>query len=156
MRVFLDTNVLASALGTRGLCADVLRLVLAEHDLIIAEPVIEELRTVLRRKLAVPAAAIREVESFLRSYHVEPQPGELPQLPLRDHPDLVIIASALAAKAEFFLTGDRELLEVGQKPEALRIMSPRDFWNFTKATLKTQSLRRVWLYKRNAKIRRPI
>ena len=28
MRVFLDTNVLACALGTRGLCADVLQLVI--------------------------------------------------------------------------------------------------------------------------------
>lgn len=29
MRVFLDTNVLVSALATRGLCADVLRIVVA-------------------------------------------------------------------------------------------------------------------------------
>ena len=32
MRVFLDTNVQVSAFATRGLCADVLRLVLAEHE----------------------------------------------------------------------------------------------------------------------------
>ena len=42
MRVFLDTNVLASAFGTRGLCADVLRLIMAEHELITGEVVVEE------------------------------------------------------------------------------------------------------------------
>ena len=31
MKVFLDTNVLASAAATRGLCADVLREVFASH-----------------------------------------------------------------------------------------------------------------------------
>jgi hypothetical protein len=35
MKVMLDTNVLASAVATRGLCADVLRAVLAEHELVI-------------------------------------------------------------------------------------------------------------------------
>ena len=38
MRVFLDTNVLVSAFATRGLCADVLRHVLADHQLAASEP----------------------------------------------------------------------------------------------------------------------
>jgi len=32
VRVFFDTNVLVSAFATRGLSADLLRLVLTEHD----------------------------------------------------------------------------------------------------------------------------
>lgn len=40
MRVFLDTNVLVSAFATRGLCADLMRHVLAEHDLITGEVII--------------------------------------------------------------------------------------------------------------------
>lgn len=129
MKVFLDTNVLASALGTRGLCADVLRLILAEQDLVVGEVVIEELRGVLRRKFAVPVETIERVESFLHAYHVEPKPDELPNLPLHDHGDLVIVASALAAKAEILLTGDREMLDLKKKPESLRILSPREFWD---------------------------
>ena len=42
MKVVLDTNVLASAAATRGLCADVLREVLAEHELVICKQVIDE------------------------------------------------------------------------------------------------------------------
>ena len=54
MRVFLDTNVLASAFGTRGLCADVLQIILGEHDLVTGEVVIEELRRVLLKKFGMP------------------------------------------------------------------------------------------------------
>lgn len=128
MRVFPDTNVLASAFGTRGLCADVLRLILAEHELMTGELVIEELRGVLRRKFRVPAETVKEIESFLRSYHVEPKPLELPKLMLGDHNDLVVVASALKSEAEILVTGDQEILNLDE-PQGLRILSPREFWN---------------------------
>jgi predicted nucleic acid-binding protein len=47
VRVCLDTNVLVAAFATRGLCADVLRTVLAEHDLVVGEVILAELRRVL-------------------------------------------------------------------------------------------------------------
>jgi len=37
VKVFLDTNVLVSALATRGLCADLLRKVLTEHELLVGK-----------------------------------------------------------------------------------------------------------------------
>ena len=129
MRVFPDTNVLASAFGTRGLCADVLRLILGEHELVTGELVIEELRRVLTRKFGVPAQTVREIESFLRSYHVEPKPRELPNLKLSDRNDLVVVGSALKSQAEIMITGDQEILDLEGKPEGLRILSPREFWN---------------------------
>ena len=46
MRVFLDTNVLASAAATRGLCADVLREVLTSHELLTSAQVLSELKRV--------------------------------------------------------------------------------------------------------------
>ena len=47
MRVFFDTNVLVSAFLARGLCADLLRLVLSEHTLVCSELVLAELSAVL-------------------------------------------------------------------------------------------------------------
>lgn len=128
MRVFPDTNVLASAFGTRGLCADVLRLILGEHEPVTGELVIEELRGVLRRKFGVPAETVKEIESFLRSYHVEAKPRELPNLKLGNHNDLVVVGSALNSEAEILVTGDQEMLDLDEKPKGLRIFSPRDFW----------------------------
>lgn len=128
MRVFLDTNVLASAFGTRGLCADVLRLILAEHELVTGEVAIKELRRVLRRKFGVPADSVREIESFLREYHVEPKPRHLPGLKLSEPNDQLIVGSALKAKAEILVTADQEMLDLEEKPAGLRIVSPREFW----------------------------
>lgn len=72
MRVFADTNVLASAFGTLGLCADAVLLILREHRLVTGEVVPDELRGVRRRKFGLPAKAVTEIESILRGYHVQP------------------------------------------------------------------------------------
>jgi uncharacterized protein len=134
VKVFLDTNVLASAFGTRGLCADVFRLILVEHELMTAEVVIEELCRVLDRKFTVPSGIVRDIENFLRGYHVEPRPRRLLALDLRERADTIVITSALNAGAETLITGDREMLVLKQKPEGLRVLSPRDFWNLATGT----------------------
>ena len=134
MRVFLDTNVLASAFGTRGLCADVLRLILGEHELVTGEVVIEELRRVLSRKFGVPADTVKEIESLLRGYHVEPKPSRLPDLELSEPGDLLVVGSAVSARAEFVITGDHEMLALKKKPEGVRIVSPREFWKLATRT----------------------
>ena len=51
MKIFLDTNVLASALTSRGLCADLFEVVLQSHELVTSEVVLKELKRVLREKL---------------------------------------------------------------------------------------------------------
>ncbi len=136
MKVFPDTNVLASAFGTRGLCADVLRIILGEHELVTGEVVLEELRGVLRRKFGVPAETVKEIESFLRGYHVEPEPRQVSKLTLSDQNDLLVVGSALNAKAEILITGDQEILDLNEKPEGLRIVNPRELWNLTASKKK--------------------
>jgi len=128
VRVFLDTNVLVSAFATRGLCADLLRHVLAEHELITGEVLIAELRRVLRDRIKVPAAAIAAVEELLRDQIVVPKPAQPYPLPIRDTDDRWILASAVAGKADVLVTGDSDLLEMASRAP-LTIVAPRDFWN---------------------------
>ena len=59
MRVFLGINVLVGALATRGVCADVLRVVLAEHTLVTSEVVLRELIRALRTRIKLPARSLR-------------------------------------------------------------------------------------------------
>lgn len=129
MRIFLDTNVLASALATRGLCADVLQVIIEDYELVTGEIVIEELRGALRRKFGARADRLKEVDSFLRRFHVEPKPRQLPELDLSERNDLIVVASAINAKAEILITGDREMLVLKKKPKGLRIINPREFFN---------------------------
>ena len=66
MKVFADTNVLVAAFATRGLCADILRTVLAEHELVVSATVLEELGRALDGKLRLPESMIRDIIAFLR------------------------------------------------------------------------------------------
>ncbi len=128
MRVFLDTNVLVSAYTTRGLCADVLRLVLKEHELLTAEVVLSEFHRILQNKMRVPPDAVQEIVAYLRQYPVEPKPERVGEVAVRDADDAWVLASALRAGAEVLVTGDRDLLDVAAQVEKLRIMDPRGFW----------------------------
>ena len=132
MKVFLDTNVLVSAFATRGLCADVLRLVLSSHELVVGEGVLEELETVLREKLTLPDSALDDLLGFLREHRVIERPEEIIVEVDSDPADAWILASALAAKADYLVTGDRDLLELSSKVD-LEIVTPRTFWQRLRA-----------------------
>lgn len=127
MRVFLDTNVLVSAFATRGLCADLFRHVLAEHELLVGEVVLDEFGSVLRKKLKLPIATIDEIGSFLRQYEVIPKPAVPSDIPVRDPDDRWILASAIAGNAEVLVYGDQDLLVVADEAPFL-IVDPRAFW----------------------------
>jgi putative PIN family toxin of toxin-antitoxin system len=127
VRVFLDTNVLVSALTTRGLCADVLRVVLAEHDLTLGEVVLDELRRVLTERFRVPHQRVREAETYLRTFEVVARPTRPADVRVRDGSDRWVLASALAGRADALVTGDADLLTVGDW-QTIRVLSPRAFW----------------------------
>lgn len=133
MRVCLDTNVLVAAVATRGLAADVVRLILAEHDLLIPEVVLGELRRVLTNKFKLPAARITEIEAFLREHEVIPKPTRLLEIDVRDRSDAWVLASAIAGRADVLVTGDQDLLVLGSKAP-VRVLDPRGFWTLARRT----------------------
>lgn len=127
MRVFLDTNVLVSALATRGLCAELYERLLMEHEVVIGEPVVAEVLDVMRRKFKASDELLAKVETELRLLEIVPAQPVAPKLPIKDREDPWIIACALAGKADCFITGDAELLGLG-KVKKLLIFSPRTCW----------------------------
>ncbi|MBI1954954.1 MAG: putative toxin-antitoxin system toxin component, PIN family [Acidobacteria bacterium] len=131
MRVFLDANVLVAAFATRGLCADVVRDVLAAHELLVGEVVLAELERALTRRLRLPATTVEAILQFLREHEVVPKPKEPASLPVRDPADRWILASALAARADVLVTGDRDLLDLAASVP-LRILDPRAFWELAR------------------------
>ena len=131
MRVFLDTNVLAAAFTTRGLCADVVRYVLAEHQLIAGDVILEELRDVLANRFKLPAATTKDILDLLRSQEVIAKPKKPASIPIRDPDDAWVLASAIDGRCDVLVTGDRDLLDIADAAP-LPILSPRGFWEFVR------------------------
>jgi putative PIN family toxin of toxin-antitoxin system len=132
VRVFLDTNVLVAAFATRGLCADLLRAVLAEHELLSSATVVEELTRTLAEKIRVPEATVREIAALLRAAAAFPDTAVgPPPVAVRDPDDAVILSEAVALRADVLVTGDKDLLEAGEVP-GIRILDARGFWQLVR------------------------
>ena len=128
MRVFLDTNILISAIlfpGSR--VADFLRVAIERHTMVLSSFVLEELYEVFGQKFA---ENILDLEEFLNdfAYDLIHTPrnidsGKYPEI--RDIDDLPIIASAILGDCDFLVTGDKDVLSV--RLERPRILSPAEF-----------------------------
>lgn len=127
MKVFLDTNVLIAAFAARGLCADVFRLAATDHELLIGAPVLVEMRRILETKLRMPPAARNEVLQVLRRFTQAPAAAAPLPLGIGDPDDEWVVACAVAAQADIFVTGDKALLAV-RRVRGMPVISPREFW----------------------------
>jgi putative PIN family toxin of toxin-antitoxin system len=131
VRVCLDTNVLVAAVATRGLAADVVRLVLAEHERLVPEVVLLELQRVLATKLKLPKARIAEYVTFLGEHEVIAKPARLLDVQVRDRADAGVLASAVAGHADVLVTGDQDLLVLGIHVP-VPVLDPRGFWTLAR------------------------
>ena len=95
MRIFLDTNVFASAAATRGLCADALREAFASHELVISEYLIKELVRTLKNKFNLPSDIIEEFILLLHQDTIDAATAHPPPIQLKDKSDIPILGSAL-------------------------------------------------------------
>ena len=127
MRVFLDANVLLSAFFGRGLCAELFDMLLeSEHRILIGEPVAREFVRIPRDKFKVPDDDLALALEVLRRQHLVPA-AELELTDIPDPDDIPILASALAAQAELFITADRALLAL-ETVQGLPLRDPREAW----------------------------
>lgn len=127
MRIFLDTNVLVSAYASRGICADLLRFILSEHELVTGEVVLDELRRVLGDRFGATGDQLDAIESALRSETIAPRPAAPSALPVHDFADRWVLASAIEAGVDLLVTGDKDLLEIAHL-SLIPIVDPRGCW----------------------------
>lgn len=127
MKVFLDTNVLVSAYAARGICADLVRFILAEHELITGAVNLDELRRVLRERFHASPEQVAAIEAELRAETVVARPSAPASVQIRD-PDRWVLASALDAGADLLVTGDKDLLDIARQVPIL-IVDPRGCWD---------------------------
>ncbi len=132
-RICLDSNVLVAAFASRGLCADLLRLALAEHELVIPAVVVAEVRRGLPSKVRDSPDGLAAVEAVFERCEIVPEgPGPSP-VEVRDPDDERVIAGAVSGGCEFLVTGDLDLLSVAER-SPIPILSPRGFMTLARGS----------------------
>ena len=130
MRVVLDTNVVFSALLWQGAAHQFLRAVRANSQvqLFSSVPLIEELADVLTRKESTRRLALLNLTNDVvlndyvtALYLVEPAVIAATSI---DPDDDVVLATALAARADLIVSGDRKHLLVLHDFQGIPILSP--------------------------------
>lgn len=128
MRLVLDTNVVFSALLWRGKPYRLLEAVGQRTDarLFSSPALLEELADVLARPMAAQRLALIGItaNAVLADYRTVVEmvePAIVPRV-VRDADDDQVIAAALAARADFIVSGDDDLLAIGSY-QGIRILT---------------------------------
>ena len=98
-----------------------------DHVLVTCGAVLTELERVLLEKLRLPPQVVAEFLGLIGEQAELAEVQEAPPLAIADADDVPIVACALGAKVELFVTGDKALLELASI-EGLPIVSPREAW----------------------------
>jgi putative PIN family toxin of toxin-antitoxin system len=133
VRVFLDTNVIFSGLySSRGAPAAILeRFIEGRISVVISQQVLEELVRTIKEKLPEGLPALRklltggppEIQADPSSEQIEKLTGKL------QFADAAILAAAINARVDYFITGDSHFLENADiaKECGLKIVTPAQF-----------------------------
>ncbi|MEI6147756.1 MAG: putative toxin-antitoxin system toxin component, PIN family [bacterium] len=127
MRVILDANVLIAAVAGRGLCESLMELCLEDHDIVISQALIDEVRRKLVKKIKLADAVAVEFCSLLRDNSMMTDPAFVPAGACRDPKDLYLLGLSDSAAVDFLITGDKDLIDVGRYGRTM-IVTPRQFW----------------------------
>jgi len=127
MRVVFDTNIYISALIFPGSLAEqaIHRILEGKDELFISRAILDEVLGVLARKFSRDREALERVALWLSEIARWVTPGKRIRV-FRDEGDNRILECAVEAGAEAIVTGDREILELGEF-EGIRILSLRKY-----------------------------
>src|SRR5260370_26258982 len=129
LRVVLYTNVLVSGWAYRGSVPGRIVSVWRQGglDVVLSRYILDEMSRVLPRlkRIGLSAGEIRDlVDSFMfLADMVEPDGGR--DESLRDAADQQVLGTLLASRADYLITGDKELLALAEK---YPIVTPAMFW----------------------------
>ena len=126
MRVLLDTNVVVSAVLFGGVPQQCLRRGLAgDFELVTATGLLDELEHVLLDRFGLPREAVAFIRGDLELAAEVVAPTRVEAVS-RDAGDDLVLAAAREGRADYVVTGDRDLLDLGRYG-SVAILTPRAF-----------------------------
>ncbi len=128
MKIVFDTNVLLSSLLFPGFSTKVYDFCAAQYNLISSNWILEELEEKLTGKFKLSDEQAERYLSLLHERMAVVYPfNELPTI-CRDADDNHILQVADYIKADYIISGDKDLLVLGNY-EQTKIVSPRQFYD---------------------------
>jgi len=132
-RVVADTNIYISAFNFGGQASRVLELAQEEAlELVVSPAILQEIQGVLIKKFKWSTGqALAAISNILRFCEMV-EPSKFLDVVKADHADNRILECALAGRAEAIISGDKQLLKLGEW-EGIVILDLRQFLEtFTK------------------------
>lgn len=127
MRIMLDTNVLISALLFPGVKMDaMMNSIFTQHQLVLSSYVVDELKSVVRRKFSKKESTIEKLLMTMSfEYVYTPSEIESGLFEIRDIMDYPVLYTAIIEDVDILITGDKDYADIDiEKPE---IMNPTEF-----------------------------
>ncbi|HKL31551.1 MAG TPA: putative toxin-antitoxin system toxin component, PIN family [Tangfeifania sp.] len=129
MKIIFDTNVLISSILIEGSIAD-LALTKAEkfHEIVCSEKVYNEISIILHLAKFDKYVSTNRRNKFLQSFKIKANFVTVDQTIeiCRDPKDNMFLELAVSAKADYIITGDKDLLELNPF-KGIRIISPKEY-----------------------------
>ena len=127
IRAVLDTNVIISAIFWRGAPYKVMKKALqGDFVLVISLDILEEVSERLRHKFNLPTEEIETLTNILLSYSNIVEPTTKVNVVKADENDDKIIECAIDGEADFIVTGNQHLPELGSY-KRIKITTPAEF-----------------------------
>ncbi len=130
MKIVLDANVVVAAFASRGLCESLFEFCLSSHEILLSEPLLEEIRRNLAKKAKLDQQTLTGIERLLRENGVTLEPVAVANDACRDADDLHVLGLVKTGKADYLITGDEDLLVLDHFGRC-KIVTPRQFWSLT-------------------------
>jgi putative PIN family toxin of toxin-antitoxin system len=134
-KVVLDTNVLISAVLFGGNPRSILEAALSGAiEISVSESIIQEFQTVLSRpRFGLTAQFVQNVVAELTALAEWVTPDKHHQVVTEDLSDNLVLDCAIAAGAQYLVTGDAHLLQI-QSYQEVTIITPQDLLQILQRT----------------------
>jgi uncharacterized protein len=129
LRVVLDTNVLVSGLAYPGIIPGHIVGVWRQGgmDVVLSRYILDEIAKVLPRlsRIQLSDSEIRDLVDSLMFLADVIEPDTEQEPTLRDPADQLVLGTLRASRADYLITGDRDLIVLAGK---YPIVTPAEFW----------------------------
>ena len=111
-----------------GACYDIINHSIDEHEICYTAFILEEFINVFKDNFHYPEFVIKQFVQFIHKFFIKGDTAGAIDNICRDPDDNQILADAAINKIEAIITGDNDLLDLGNY-KGIKIISPREYWS---------------------------